>query len=85
KNNICHLNTKDLVVIVFFIIPSSLHHRCSVIHPDCKGSQQWCGGVMVVHLFGPRCPIVVQYLKKFIPIVVPAPVVPHPSSLIVAC
>ncbi|KAF8223571.1 hypothetical protein L208DRAFT_1411660, partial [Tricholoma matsutake] len=66
KNNICHLNTKDLVVIVFFIVPLSLHHHCSIIHPDCRGSQQWSG-------------------EKFIPIVVPASVIPHPLSLVVAC
>ncbi|KAF8236153.1 hypothetical protein L208DRAFT_1391276 [Tricholoma matsutake] len=68
KNNIhvCHLNTKDLVVIVFFIVLSSLHHHCSIIHPDHRGSQQWLP-------------------KKVCPIVVPAPVVPCPLSLIVAC
>ncbi|KAF8219281.1 hypothetical protein L208DRAFT_1418447, partial [Tricholoma matsutake] len=67
KNNICHLNTKDLVVVVFFVVPSSLHHCCSVVHPDRRGSQQWCGGVVVVRSFGPRRPVVVQYLKKFVP------------------
>lgn len=71
-SNTCYLNTKDL------------HEaKNNICHLNTKDL------VVVVFFVVPsslhhRC-VVVQYPKKFVPIMVPAPVVPCPSSLVVAC
>ncbi|KAF8224388.1 hypothetical protein L208DRAFT_1410396, partial [Tricholoma matsutake] len=78
ENDICHLNTKDLVVVVFFVVLSSLHHHCSGLTAVVWG----CHGGSFVWSPLSHCCLVP---KKVCPIAVPAPVVPCPSSLIVAC